>query len=327
MGPGGGYGGAPAQEKRGVPLIVKILIPVAAVVLLIGAVVVIGLLNFNSEAQADYYILGNDKIPSVGLVLGPDHEATSINTSTSNGRTTKVINFSLPNTDQSSDMIQYASYLSSNDGFLAVTDRDFSGPEGYGVLGRNSKDAGMQITVAISYDQNGYALTIVKEAGEIIPNDPGEEPSKDPTNTPTSPPTQTNNPYREPVITPAPGWEIVPSADYPFYMKDTAWFMIMTIDLTEHAEPGQTQEIAEVTRNGMASSGTIETVTDLKKTSVAGMDAWEYSYKAAAGQPLITQVFVDNWNWMYEIIYSPSVNDNGQVAAEIQQMLDSFRLG
>jgi len=54
-----------------------------------------------------------------------------------------------------------------DDGFLNLTDIDFSGSHGTAVVGRNSVDDGYEIQLQIEYDYVGYTITILKQPGGI----------------------------------------------------------------------------------------------------------------------------------------------------------------
>ncbi|MCL2784904.1 MAG: hypothetical protein FWD55_05615 [Propionibacteriaceae bacterium] len=320
MGPGGA--GPVAKKKRRVPLIVKILVPILAIILILVGVVVLAVNIFQAEASADYYTIGNDRIPSVPFVLGEERKLTASSTVTDNGVTTKILTYALADVDQSADMIEYVTYLSANDGFLNLIDRDFSGPEGFGILGRNSVDEGKQITVTVQYNASGYVITIVKEEGEIIPNDPSEEPSDEPSDEPTAP---ADNAYREPMITPAPGWEYNDKEEFWVYEKNTAWFVYDVTDLTTSDVSDKTETYAMVAWLKRVGDDDYEYVSDIESTTVAGLPAWEFTFRNE--NYTARAIYIDYGNWMYEIgSFVPLSINNDQYAAEIQQMVDSFRL-
>ena len=177
----------PPKKKKGKVLIVLAII---AVIFVGGiAAVIAGAAGaVNKAANADYYELGNDRIPSVKHVLGEKRKITSASTSINNGVTMKEYQYSVPDKDQSLEMSQYLSYL-REEGFLLLTDVDFNAPEAWCKLGRNSVDSGYQVVVQIDYDTKGYTIIVVKEEGEIRSN------TNDPAPPNTPEPTEPENDY------------------------------------------------------------------------------------------------------------------------------------
>jgi len=170
------YAFAPAgpskKKKSKLLLIVLSIIGVFIIAVALGVILLINGISssLNNTAKADYYELGRDKIPSVKLALGEERKVTGVRSSISNNETTKEIKYEVSGTDQKSDMWDYYSYLRDNDSFLSLTDIEFSGSRGTGVVGRNSLDDGYIVQLQIEYDQNGYTITISKQPGEITPN-------------------------------------------------------------------------------------------------------------------------------------------------------------
>ena len=173
----------PAGKKKSkLPIILAILALVvvggiaAAIVGIVGAV--------GKPSKIDYYELGDDRVPSVKLVLGETRKVISSSTSISNGTTTKEYKYSVPGTEQNAEMFGYFTYLHDEDGFLKLDDIDFSGSSGTGTVARNSVDDGYCLTITLKYDTSGYTVTIVKAVGTITPTteDPTEpyEPTTEP---------------------------------------------------------------------------------------------------------------------------------------------------
>ena len=166
---------APAKKKRkGLKIFLGI---VGGLVGLVAVILVVALAATGGAAKKDYYTIGGDKIPSVKLALGGERKVTGVNTSASNGVTMKEYRYSAPDVDQALEMSQYLTHLRGQ-GFLLLTDADFSAPEAWCKVGRNSEDSGYQVVVQIEYDAAGYVITIVKEAGSITPNEPADEPTQ-----------------------------------------------------------------------------------------------------------------------------------------------------
>lgn len=156
----------------------KNLIIILAIVLVVFvggiAAAIVGIAGAVGKAgKVDYYELGDDRIPSVKLVLGEERKVTSSSTSISNGTTTKEYKYSVPGTEQNVEMFNYFTYLHDEDGFLKLDSIDFSGSSGTGTVARNSVDDGYCLTLEITYDTSGYTITIVKAEGTITPEAEG----------------------------------------------------------------------------------------------------------------------------------------------------------
>ena len=164
----------PAQKKSKKGLVIALAI-IAVIVIGGIAAAVIGIAGaFSKPSKIDYYEMGNDKIPSVKLVLGEVRKVVSSSASISNGVTTKVYQYNAPAVDQGLEMSQYLTYLREEDGFLLLTDVDFNVPEASCIVGRNSVDSGYELQLQIAYNTGGYIITILKQEGEITPASDGE---------------------------------------------------------------------------------------------------------------------------------------------------------
>jgi len=149
---------------------VIVVVLVVAVILIIN--LVIGLVG--KTAKLDYFEIGDDKIPTVKLALGEERSVVGINTTISGKVTTKKIEYEVSGSNQSDDMFDYYLCL-RDDGFVTLTDIDFSGSKGTGVVGRNSVDDGYEIQLQIEYDFVGYTITILKQPGGITLKDSSDE--------------------------------------------------------------------------------------------------------------------------------------------------------
>jgi len=170
-------------------------------VLIAGAVILVVSLvggSLSKTAEADYYEIGSDKVPSVKLILGEVREVISVNTSTGNGVTTKAIGYSVSR-NQGAEMEEYAMALMSSHGFYSINDFDFSGSTGKGFeFSRESDEAGLIIIVSIDYDKNGYTITLQRGEGTLTTPAPTPEPTPEPT--PTPEPEETPEPIETPDI-------------------------------------------------------------------------------------------------------------------------------
>jgi len=148
-------------------------------------------------AEADYYEIGSDKVPSVKYVLGEIREVTGVSTSTRNGVTTKTIEYRVPD-NQGAEMLQYAKALMDKHGFYNTTPYDFTGSTGKGFeFSRVSDTEGFIIMLEIEYDRSGYTIKLTRGEGTLTIPETAPEPEPEDTPEPDSTP--------EPEDTPEPG--------------------------------------------------------------------------------------------------------------------------
>lgn len=150
----------------------RLLIIVGVVLVAIVAIVSVYINSLLKEATAaDYFEsewLNPDKIPTVKLALGEERKLTNVSISKSGSANIMEIKYDVPGTKQNEDMVKYLTYL-RKEGFLVLTDIDFSGPSADGVVGCNSIESGYEIQLQIQYDSKGYTISIVKQPGGITP--------------------------------------------------------------------------------------------------------------------------------------------------------------
>jgi len=141
-----------------------------------------------NTAEADYYEIGSDKVPSVKYVLGEIRDVTSVSTSTRNGVMTKTIGYNVSD-DQGPEMLQYAQALMDKHGFYNITPYDFSGPTGKGFeFSRESDEEGYIIMLEINYDRSGYTITLTRGEGTLTIPEPEPEPEPEDTSEPEDTP-------------------------------------------------------------------------------------------------------------------------------------------
>jgi hypothetical protein len=163
---------APPAKKKHTGL--KVLLGFfGAIALLVVALVIL----LGAGESKDYYKIGGEKVPSVKLALGEKRKLSGAESKIENGASMKVFTYNEPDRDQALEMAAYVNYLQEKDGFLLLTDMDFSTPEAWCKLGRNAAK-GYIIIVQVEYDATGYIITLVKQEGEVTPadGDDGPEP-------------------------------------------------------------------------------------------------------------------------------------------------------
>jgi len=168
---------APIQKKKSKLPIILAVFGVFAVLVVVGVIALISSLSgiLNKTAEADYYEMGEDRIPSVKYALGEERKVTGVNTSTNGKATTKEIIYSVPDPERRDEIYEYYVYLVERDGFYNLTQINFDNERnGDVVIGRNSDKDGYEIQIQLKYDTYGYTVTLLKQPGGITPNEPGD---------------------------------------------------------------------------------------------------------------------------------------------------------
>jgi hypothetical protein len=150
------------KKRRGLKIFLGI---VGAFVAIIVVIVAAAAAITSSAAKKDYYELGNDKIPSVKLVLGEKRKITYARTSVSDGQVYHAYQYEV-STRQAEEMQAYVAYLLGEEDFYTLPEEEGT-EEAFAILGRNSVDEGQCIVIAILCDDTGYALTVLKDSGQI----------------------------------------------------------------------------------------------------------------------------------------------------------------
>lgn len=139
----------------------KILL-IIFVIGLIGGI--IAFMATGNTANAEEYKLGNDTIKSIKAIV-EKRQVVSVSTKTSNGITTKTIEYKSDNVQD--DLLKYTEYLRNEEGFSLTKDMDLSVIPSTVELGKNSNDTGNLIMMTIDYNSFGYTITIQKGEGTL----------------------------------------------------------------------------------------------------------------------------------------------------------------
>jgi len=191
---------APPPQQAPKKKIPKPLFVVIVIAVVIAVIAIAFNLGTGSQANKDYFDIGKDKVPSVKLVLGEKRNISGGGVGTTNGVTTRTINYSVAE-NQGPEMLKYAKALIDDYGFYNSTPNNFSGPTGKGFeFVKESVEEGYLIEVVIDYDEHGYDLTLIRSKGELTITAP-EDPNKDEPDEPVKP-DEPDEPD-EPVVTPA----------------------------------------------------------------------------------------------------------------------------
>ena len=139
----------------------KILL-ILFVIGLVGGI--IAFMATGNTANAEEYKLGNDTIKSIKAIV-EKRQVVSVSTKTSNGITTKTIEYKSENVQD--DLLKYTQYLRNEGGFSLTKDMDLSVIPSTVELGKNSNDTGNLIMMTIDYNSFGYTITIQKGEGTL----------------------------------------------------------------------------------------------------------------------------------------------------------------
>lgn len=139
----------------------KILL-IIFVIGLIGGI--IAFMATGNTANAEEYKLGNDTIKAIKAIV-EKRQVVSVSTKTSNGITTKTIEYKSDNVQD--DLLKYTEYLRNEEGFSLTKDMDLSVIPSTVELGKNSNDTGNLIMMTIDYNSFGYTITIQKGEGTL----------------------------------------------------------------------------------------------------------------------------------------------------------------
>jgi len=140
-------------------------------IVLIACIFVLGLIGgiiafvaTGNISNADEYKVGNDTIKSIKSVV-EKRQVTSVATETSNGITTKKIEYTSDTVYD--DLLKYTQYLRSEGGFALTKDMDLSVTPSIVELGKKSNDSGKLIIMTIEYNSFGYTIVIQKGEGTL----------------------------------------------------------------------------------------------------------------------------------------------------------------
>ena len=143
----------------------KIVLIVVACIFVLGLLCgIIAFVATGNTANADEYKLGNDTIKSIKSVV-EKRQVTSVATETSNGITTKRIEYVSDTVYD--DLLKYTQYLRNDGGFALTKDMNLSITPSTVELGKLSNDSGKLIMITIEYNSFGYTIIIQKGEGTL----------------------------------------------------------------------------------------------------------------------------------------------------------------
>jgi len=138
-------------------------------IIFIISIVIINILSLSFSIlkykKADYYILGNDKIPSIYKVV-KQKNLYYYKTKKENNIITKTYKFKNVK-NVKSDISNYIKELKDNYGYVYTSKIDLNKNTNKLEISANSNDINNIIIVNISYNKNSYIINISKGKGKI----------------------------------------------------------------------------------------------------------------------------------------------------------------
>lgn len=143
----------------------KIVLIVIACIFVLGLLGgIIAFIATGNTANADEYKFGNDTIKSIKSIV-EKRQVTSVSTETSNGVTTKKIEYKSDTVYD--DLLKYTQYLRNEGGFILTKNMNLSVTPSTVELGKTSNDSGKLIMMTIDYNSFGYTIIIQKGEGTL----------------------------------------------------------------------------------------------------------------------------------------------------------------
>lgn len=142
-----------------------IMITLTFIIILLMITFLSFIFNLLKNKDDKYYVLGNDKIPSISSIVG-ERELYKYKSSDGDNyisKTYKYKNIKNP----TSDITNYIDTLKNDYNYLYTSKIDLSKKEGKLQLGNNSVDSKKIIIVNITYDKDSYTITLTKGDGKI----------------------------------------------------------------------------------------------------------------------------------------------------------------
>ena len=146
----------------------NILIITLTFIIILSMIILLSFIaNLLKGKDDKYYVLGNDKLPSINLVVG-NRELASYNNLDGDNIITKVYKYKNVE-DTKSDLSSYIKVLKNDYNYLYTTEVNLSKSKGKFQLGNNSVDSNKIIIITISYDKDSYTVKLTKGDGKINP--------------------------------------------------------------------------------------------------------------------------------------------------------------
>lgn len=142
-----------------------ILITIFFIILLIIIMTISIIMSITGYKNKNYYIIGNDKIPSIYSIVGERklYKYKTYNKDNVNFKLYKYRNIKNP----ASDISKYILELKDNYNFIYTSDVNLSNNNGIIELSTNSIDNNKIIIIKILYDNNSYDIELSKGNGKI----------------------------------------------------------------------------------------------------------------------------------------------------------------
>ena len=152
---------AAKPKKKGKGVLIGCGSALAFVVLIAVIIVVAASSALRKAANADYYNIKNDQVPSVKYVLGEKRKVTGTGTEIKNGVTNTYWQYDSSTPEQ--DIDTYFNSLAENEGWTPVYDGDME----FAGVGRNSVTPGYQLEVQAEHTDDGYIISVYYLQGQL----------------------------------------------------------------------------------------------------------------------------------------------------------------
>lgn len=138
---------------------------IAAIIVLGGIIISIVFSSISKVQKADYYTMGEDRIPSVKSVLG-ERKVSHVSKAINNGVATNTYTFN--SETAKSDADEYSKYLVEQAGYLVT---DVGQGDDYIVYGKTSAEKGNIILISIENTAFEFEVTLQKGEGTLTPTE------------------------------------------------------------------------------------------------------------------------------------------------------------
>jgi len=295
-----------AAIKKNMALILVVSLGVLAVIALIISAAIPK--RVENVAAQDYYFMGEDKVPSVKLIIG-QRDIGSFSENALGGASKQIIKYNVTETP-SEEISLYGKALTEDYSYLDISGIAFDGLTGSESLyAKESVDETKLIIVQIDHDSKGYTLTLYKVDRELVDD------------------------YlqrKEFAIVPATSWEIINSAEYIGYESltaatNTAELFLYTIQRNNPSQAKHYLDVAFEMIKRQYPGGVFGAVTN---STVNGFPAIEFTFTHTIDNAYYKQkeIFLYYGTCVYNIKCRASADQWAAAEDDFQIMINSFAL-
>jgi len=159
---------APPAKKKKSKLPVILIIIVAVTALGITAALIVSASILNMTAEAYYFKLGGDHIPTVRLAVGEIRKVTLSQSGVSDGAQYKQYTYKTDSVFD--DLLAYSDYLRDS-GWYVTMGYNLYNDSGEMQFAIDSVDSGMIVVISVAFTQTKYTVKMTKLEGSITVGD------------------------------------------------------------------------------------------------------------------------------------------------------------